>query len=231
METCEAMCKIMKELNIAIDGGKDSLSMAAKVKSSSSHEVVKSPGTLVVSAYAPVPDIRQKVTPEIQYTNTSLVYVNVSGSSQYRIGGSAFTQVYKQLGNDCPDIENASLLKSCFNIVQQLIKNKICLAGHDVSDGGLIVCLLEMAFVSNLGLDVNIQSSGNNPLNVLFAEECGVVIEVVKEHLGSVLDQFKSHGISAQAVGNAIQQDLIRISVDGQLLVNVRNFIKVSTKN
>ena len=69
VETCQAMCRVMNELHIGIDGGKDSLSMAAKVKLTNGHEVVKSPGTLVISAYAPVPDIRLKVTPELKIDN------------------------------------------------------------------------------------------------------------------------------------------------------------------
>uniref|UniRef100_T1GF08 FGAR-AT PurM N-terminal-like domain-containing protein n=1 Tax=Megaselia scalaris TaxID=36166 RepID=T1GF08_MEGSC len=52
----------MKELNIAIDGGKDSLSMAARVKG----ETIKSPGTLVISTYAPCPDVRVKITPDLK---------------------------------------------------------------------------------------------------------------------------------------------------------------------
>lgn len=220
----------MKELNIAIDGGKDSLSMAAKVKNTNGHEVVKSPGTLVISAYAPVPDIRQKVTPELQSNNTSLVYVNVSGRNKYSLGGSAFAQVHKQLGDDCPDIHDSKHLKNCFNIVQKLIRKQICTAGHDVSDGGLVVCLLEMAFVSNVGLNVNIQSFGNNPLNVLFAEECGVVIEVYDKHLSSVLEEFKSNEIQAQAIGKATAQDVIQIHVDNQLVVNVSLSLFVCAK-
>lgn len=39
-EACKAMCEVMSELGVAIDGGKDSLSMAARV----GKETVKAPG-------------------------------------------------------------------------------------------------------------------------------------------------------------------------------------------
>lgn len=54
-DACKAMCDLMSQLNIAIDGGKDSLSMAARVEK----DTVKAPGTLVVSTYAPCPDVRK----------------------------------------------------------------------------------------------------------------------------------------------------------------------------
>ncbi|KAH9424854.1 hypothetical protein DERP_012341 [Dermatophagoides pteronyssinus] len=219
VRTCEAMCEFMKQINIGIDGGKDSLSMAAKVKLPSGSEIVKSPGTLVISAYAPVPDIRIKVTPELKIDDCSLIYVKLNGNDKFRLGGSALAQVYKQLGNDCPDMENPSHLKNGFGIVQKLIKNKICTAGHDVSDGGLIVCLLEMAFVTDCGLDVDIPSFGQDPLNVFFAEECAVIIEVRNEFVESALNEFKSCDIIAHKIGKAIRKKDVVIRYDNTVMI------------
>lgn len=222
VDTCQAMCQLMSELNIAIDGGKDSLSMAAKVKKSNGSEIVKSPGTLVISAYAPVPDIRVKVTPVMKITDSSLVYLNLSGGSKYRLGGSALAQVFGQLGNNCPDIDNSQALKTGFNLVQRLIKEGVCSAGHDVSDGGLLVTLLEMAFATDCGLELNIPSLGHNPLEVLFAEECGVVIEVANSKLHYVAGEFKKQGIEPIVVGKAVAGDhKVTIRVDGNLVVEV----------
>lgn len=225
VRTCESMCEFMKQLNIGIDGGKDSLSMAAKVKHANGTEIVKSPGTLVISAYAPVPDIRLKVTPELKISDCGLIFVKLNGTNQFRLGGSALAQVNKQLGNDCPDIENANHLKNCFKIVQKLIKNKICTSGHDISDGGLIVCLLEMAFVSDCGLDVNIPSFNNNALNVLFAEECGIIMEVKNDSIKTVLNELKTFDIDAHYLGQATNNKEIIIRYDNQILISVRFLI------
>ena len=219
VQTCEAMVQIMRDLNIAIDGGKDSLSMAAKVKDASGgNEVVKSPGTLVISAYAPVPDIRVKVTPEMS-GESSLVYVNLSGVKKFRLGGSALAQVCGQLGDVCPDIDNSTHLKKGFNLVQDLIREKIVTAGHDVSDGGLITALLEMAFVSNMGLSIDVDALGHDAISALFAEEAGVVIEVKKEQISSVMERFRAAGLNAQIVGKPINKNDVEIRVDGQLLI------------
>lgn len=228
VETCQAMVGLMKQLNIAIDGGKDSLSMAAKVKTAGGSEVVKSPGTLVISAYAPVPDIRVKVTPVMKANGTtgshSLVYANLSGSGSHRLGGSAFAQVMQQVGDSCPDIDSAQQLKSCFNIVQSLIKEGVCTAGHDVSDGGLVTCLLEMAFATNCGLKVDIKGGkkGVPVFNVLFAEEAGVVVELRNDGLEAAMQQFKAAGVDAQVVGAAVPENSVLIAVDGVVQIKVR---------
>lgn len=52
----------MIELGIAIDGGKDSLSMAAKAAG----ETVMAPGNLVFSTYVTCPDVTLTVTPDLK---------------------------------------------------------------------------------------------------------------------------------------------------------------------
>ena len=216
------MCRVMNQLGIGIDGGKDSLSMAAKVKLHSGNEVVKSPGTLVVSAYAPVPDIRVKVTPELVAQQTKLVYINLSGGNKLRIGASALAQVFGQVGDQSPDLDEPQLLKDCFYLVQDFIRKGICTAGHDISDGGLITCLLEMAFATNCGLEADIRSEGNTEFEVLFAEECGVVIEVKESYLTKVLDDFKAVNIGAQVVGSGLHdQDSVVVKIDGKTVIQV----------
>ena len=151
---------ILLELGIAIDGGKDSLSMAAKVvRASGNTEVVKSPGTLVISAYAACPDITKLMTPDIKRPGDSrLLYIDL-GEGKYRLGGSALAQVYGQIGNESPDVDNPGLLSRVFRVVQELISEDLVLSGHDRSDGGLITAFLEMAFAGNCGIDVNLHGT------------------------------------------------------------------------
>jgi phosphoribosylformylglycinamidine synthase len=212
----------MNELHIGIDGGKDSLSMAAKVKLTNGHEVVKSPGTLVISAYAPVPDIRLKVTPELKIDNCKLLLIPLSGNQRYRVGASALAQVFGQVGDESPDLDRPELLRDCFNLVQLYIKSGICTAGHDISDGGLITCLLEMAFATNCGIEVNIISKTNTNIELLFAEECGIIIEIQESSLSSVLTDFKTIGIEPQVIGNGLEnQDLIVININNETVLKV----------
>ncbi|MCG2814252.1 MAG: AIR synthase-related protein, partial [Thermodesulfovibrionales bacterium] len=154
-----ALRDIMLELGIAIDGGKDSLSMAAKVVSKDKMETVKSPGTLVISAYATCPDITKVITPDIKKPGKSrLLFIDL-GNNRNRLGGTSLAQVYNQIGDESPDVDDPKLLKRTFNSVQELISKDLILSGHDRSDGGLITTILEMAFSGNCGIEVNLDSA------------------------------------------------------------------------
>ena len=150
-----ALRDIMLELGIAIDGGKDSLSMAAKVTDKNKQtETVKSPGTLVISAYATCPDITKVITPDVKQPGKSrLLFIDI-GNNRNRLGGTSLAQVYNQIGNESPDVDDPKLLKKAFNAVQKLISDNLIIAGHDRSDGGLITTLLEMAFAGNCGMEI-----------------------------------------------------------------------------
>lgn len=208
---CKAMCEMMKELNIAVDGGKDSLSMAARVGS----ETVKSPGTLVISTYAPCPDVRIRVTPDLKAPSNNeegdLIWINIDG--KFRLGASALAQAFMQQGNDSPDIENFEALKKAFNVTQKLLSENLLLSGHDISEGGLVVALLEMAIAGMCGIKVDLKDAMNfyglkensieNVLKVLFAEECGWILECKHENLNQVLSEFKANKINALHVGKS----------------------------
>ncbi|MCD4694404.1 phosphoribosylformylglycinamidine synthase, partial [bacterium] len=140
---------LMVNLGIAIDGGKDSLSMAAKVEG----KIVKSPGELTVSTYVTVPDINKVITPDIKEAGESCLWFVDLGNGKNRLGGTAFAQVLKQIGDESPDLDNPDIFKKSFNVIQKLIDSNLILAGHDRSDGGLITALLEMAFAGNCGFE------------------------------------------------------------------------------
>jgi len=229
-----ALRDVMIELGIAIDGGKDSLSMAAMVVDSSGKtEIVKAPGTLVISAYAICPDSTKIVTPDIKMPGESkLLYIDL-GLGRYRIGGTALAHVYGQIGNESPDLDDPQLLKRTFNAVQRLITEDLILSGHDRSDGGLITTILEMAFGGNCGVDVNIEdekmrrdevlnSSSSQLLNfltsvisLLFSEELGVVIEYLSKNEDAITGILKDNGIPYQIIGNTTLEKKIDISING----------------
>ncbi|XP_039478859.2 phosphoribosylformylglycinamidine synthase [Drosophila santomea] len=212
-DACKELCQILEELHIAIDGGKDSLSMAAKVGG----ETIKSPGTLVISTYAPCPDVRLKVTPDLKGpgagSKTSLLWINLENSA--RLGGSALAQAYAQQGKEAPNLTRSDLLGKAFAVTQSLLGEGLLQAGHDVSDGGLLVCLLEMAIGGLSGLKVDLSEplaklknfdkvveKLNRPeLALLFAEECGWVVEVLDTDLERVRSSYEKAGVPNYYLG------------------------------
>jgi phosphoribosylformylglycinamidine synthase len=227
-----AMRDLMIELGIAIDGGKDSISMAAMViDSSGKREIVKSPGSLVISAYVTCPDITKVISPDIKRPGESrLLYIDL-GKGKYRIGGTALAHVYGQIGNESPDLDDPQLLKRIFNSMQRFISESLILSGHDRSDGGLITMLLEMAFGGNCGIKINIEvkkirSSENKKshlhnisksqlLSLLFSEEPGMVIEYLPENEDKITVNLKDNEIPYQIIGNTIVENEINISING----------------
>ena len=242
-----AMRDIMLELGIAVDGGKDSLSMASRVMHPSGEtETVKSPGTLVISAYATCPDIEKVVTPDLKMPGKSrLIFIDL-GLGKNRLGGSALAHCYKQIGDESPDVDNAQILKDAFNAVQLLIDKELILSGHDRSDGGFITTLLEMAFSGNCGIEINIGSQNTeqrakskehgtwnkeprtqNPeprtqiggiFSILFSEELGLAIEYLSDKEGEVTSILKNFSVSYQIVGRSLSEKKIRIGFNDALI-------------
>ena len=212
-----AMRDLMVELDIAIDGGKDSLSMANKVGS----EIVKSPGELTVSAYAPMHDIEKVITPDIKRSGNSKIWFIDLGKLKYRLGGSAFAQTLSQIGNESPDIENAELLKNLFLAVQELIQKDLVLSGHDRSDGGLITTLLEMAFAGNCGLEIN-SNANTNSLSYYFNEELGYAMEIDQQKTDGFLKIIKKHGLEDLTfkLGASTKEKTIKISHNDKEILN-----------
>lgn len=230
-----AMRDLMIELGIAIDGGKDSLSMAARVTDPSGDtETVKSPGTLVISAYAPCPEITKVATPDIKRPGSSKLLLIDLGGGRDRLGGSALAQCFGQVGDGSPDVEDAALLKRSFSAVQMLISQGLVLAGHDRSDGGLITTLLEMAFSGNCGLEIDLTPptpplakggseggvsltkaavSGMDVLAPLFSEELGLVIEYLPGHEDQISSSLKEAGVPFSVIGHAISEKRVVVSL------------------
>jgi len=220
-DACEALRDSLLALGAGIDGGKDSLSMAAKC----GDEVVKAPGELTLTCYVTCPDVTKTVTPDLKCTGgTSKLFFIHLGGDNARLGGSALAQVYGQIGNESPDMENFTPLKQCFITTQKLISEGKLLAGHDRSDGGLAITLMEMAFAGNCSIEVNVPETcdGAGEIGTLFNEEAGIVVEVANEDADYVLQSYKGANVPCVEIGTASSGgDSIKISVgDGAPCIN-----------
>ncbi|XP_008781955.1 probable phosphoribosylformylglycinamidine synthase, chloroplastic/mitochondrial [Phoenix dactylifera] len=206
-----ALSESMIELGIAIDGGKDSLSMAAHAGG----EVVKAPGNLVISAYVTCPDITLTVTPDLKLgDNGVLLHIDLAKGKR-RLGGSALLQAFDQIGDECPDVDDVPYLKKAFEAVQELLGRRLISAGHDISDGGILVCILEMAFAGNCGVQLNLTSRGESLLHLLFAEELGFIFEVSMQNVDLIRQNLEAAGVFAELVGKVTTTPMIELSVDG----------------
>jgi phosphoribosylformylglycinamidine synthase len=182
-------------LGIAIPVGKDSLSMRTAWQDEGTAKIVTSPVSLIVSAFAPVGDVRRTLTPLLELAGeTRLLSVDL-GLGRNRLGGSILLQVYGELGDEPPDVVDAALLRGFHAALTEARAAALLLAYHDRSDGGLLATLAEMAFASHCGLDI--QLPDGDFLGQLFAEELGAVLQVRAADVEQVAAIFERHGLAA----------------------------------
>eukprot|EP00518_Triparma_eleuthera_P019398 CAMPEP_0197563318 /NCGR_PEP_ID=MMETSP1320-20131121/28510_1 /TAXON_ID=91990 /ORGANISM="Bolidomonas sp., Strain RCC2347" /LENGTH=1302 /DNA_ID=CAMNT_0043125113 /DNA_START=89 /DNA_END=3994 /DNA_ORIENTATION=+ len=216
-DACVALKAALVELGVGIDGGKDSLSMAAKV----GKEVVKAPGELTLTCYVNSPDIRLSVTPDLKpEVGSEILFVPCGDVGKARVGGTILAQCYGQVGDETPDIESFKVLKAAVVATQALMTEKKILAGHDRSDGGLAVTLLEMAFAGNCGLDIDVPDTAKaGAVACLFNEEAGFVVQVSKDHAAGVKAAYESAGVPCFAIGTTADS-AVTVKVDGAVHIS-----------
>lgn len=227
MELCPA-------LGIAVPVGKDSMSMRTAWQEDGEDKSVTSPLTLNITGFAPVVDAMRTLTPQIslEQDESDLLLIDL-GAGQNRLGGSALAQVYGQVGNECPDLDDPEDLKAFFSVIQGLNADGKLLAYHDRSDGGLIVTLLEMAFAAHAGLEIKLDWLVDEPSrasSALFSEELGAVIQVNRAHTEEVLAQFAAAGIeTCGVIARPRFDDQIRITLfEEPLLETTRQLMQRS---
>jgi phosphoribosylformylglycinamidine synthase len=238
--------ELCPQLGISIPVGKDSMSMktsweeADKNTGATLRKEVTAPLSLIITAFSNVNEVRKTLTPQLRTDcgETELILIDL-GRGRNRLGGSALAQVFKQVGDEAPNIdgrEGADKLKALFAAIQLLNQKNKVLAYHDRSDGGLFVTLCEMAFAGHTGLTINLdqlcfdaqcndidgselrpEKSGGRfqerLLAVLFNEELGAVLQIKIEHhpeVMQVLTQASLRDVSF-VIGQLNQVDEIRL--------------------
>ena len=202
-------------LGISIPVGKDSMSMKTVWNDDGKDKAVTSPISLVVTAFANTPDARKTLTPQLcTDVDSSLILIDL-GNGKNRMGGSSLAQVYAQIGDTAPDVDNPEQLKAFFTEIQRLNAENKILAYHDRSDGGLLTTLCEMAFAGRCGIEVNICALAGDAIEALFNEELGAVIQVRAIDAEAILAQINQN-LSGHLIGAVTQNNQINITQNGK---------------
>lgn len=222
------------KLGVGIPVGKDSMSMSMKWGEKNQ---VTAPLSLIITAFAPVDNVEMTWTPELQVLQgeeTVLVFVDLA-REQKRMGGSAVAQVYNQLGNESPDVVEATDLKAFFNALQYLKKTHpdVVLAYHDRSDGGLFTTVAEMAFAGRCGVEITLDPyESKDAIRGLFNEELGAVVQVRTRDLGRLTESFTHVGFPTQylhSIGRVTGRDCqsINVTLGGEVVyANTRGAVQ-----
>ena len=229
--------ELCPELELGIPVGKDSLSMQAQWQAGGEARKSVSPVSLVVTAFAPVMDVRRQLTPLLDREAGSELWLIGLGGGRQRMGGSVLAQchphandgaVLPAFGGDVPDLDEPQRLRSLFELVGEARADGMLLAYHDRSDGGVFASLCEMAFASRVGLDIRLDGWGDgridDPLRVLFNEELGAVVQVAVEERAAFADMVARHGLieCAQRIAVPTSAATIRVLDSDRVLAEWR---------
>ncbi|NOX67604.1 MAG: phosphoribosylformylglycinamidine synthase [Gammaproteobacteria bacterium] len=214
--------ELCRELGIAIPVGKDSLSMRARWDDDKGERQVVAPVSLIVSAFAPVTDVRRHLTPELQHLDepSRLLLLDL-GAGANRMGGSCLAQTYGLMSGTTPDLDDAQRLKDFFATIQLLNRENLVLAYHDRSDGGLLVTVVEMMFAGRLGVSLQFDGTAQDVLTQLFNEELGAVIQVADSKLELVQTYLDDGGCHWSDLGPVVAEQTLTVSYADEVCLQI----------
>lgn len=149
---CEALYDMATSYAIPLTSGKDSMKndfRAGKRK-------ISVPPTVLYSMVAGIDDIRTTVTSEFKQDG-DLIYL--VGKTYNELGGSEFYRLFGELGANVPTVRKKEA-KRLYAKVMAAHDRRLLESCHDLSDGGLAVALAESAFGGDLGIAVELETSG-----------------------------------------------------------------------
>ena len=245
-DTVQAVSEFCISAGLSIPVGKDSLSMRTAWQDDAAgapvSKQVVAPLSLIATAFAPVQDIRNTLTPQLQLPDgveTELLLIDL-GNGRNRLGGSAFAQAYGAIGEHAPDVDPAQL-KAFFDTIQQLRRDGLLLAYHDRSDGGLFAAVCEMAFTARCGVSLILDTVcydaymndvdglekkpdtlkgrlGDRLFAGLFAEELGAVIQIRRADRTRITEALRAARLTYHFIGEPNDKDEIRLRRNAKLV-------------
>ena len=183
--------ELCPQLGLTIPVGKDSMSMKSSWRENDKDKSVTAPLSLIISAFSKTPDARLQMTPLLNRGVNSELYLVDLGLGKNRMGGSSLAQVFNQIGNTAPDLDDPVLFAKFFSIMNSFNEKNLVSAFHDRSDGGAFISLVEMAFASQCGLDISVSDLFTD----LFNEELGCIIQVSDNNKMTVLNELAKIGL------------------------------------
>ncbi|HZH44618.1 MAG TPA: phosphoribosylformylglycinamidine synthase [Lysobacter sp.] len=228
-------------LDLSIPVGKDSLSMQAQWRDADGEHKTVSPVSLIVSAFAPVRDVREQLTPLLSREGDTELWLIGLGAGRQRLGGSVLAQCHPEANGGAvwpafagvspdpddpavPDLDDPQRLRDFFELIRDAREAGLLRAYHDRSDGGAFAALCEMAFCSHLGLEISLDGWGEDPFRTLFNEELGAIVQIDADDRAAFADLIARHNLidCAQRIARPTTAPHVRVRKDGETLVEWR---------
>lgn len=224
-DAVRAASVVCQEMGLAIPVGKDSLSMKTTWEDDGEKKTVTSPVSLIVSAAAPVRDVRLSLTPQLRTDIGSVLVAIDLGCGKNRMAGSILSQVTQQFGSQTPDLDDPKKLQAFVKLVRKLTLAGCVLAYHDRADGGLLATAAEMMFAGHTGVRLDLTSMAKTSqvediIPALFNEELGAVLQIRADRIDEVHAAVKDADLAdcTHFVGEVTDGDALEIHAHGEKL-------------
>ena len=146
-EACRGLGETAKELRLPF--------MSGNVSLYNEHKTTSIPPTPEIMAVGIIEDIRKAVTSDLKAQKSKLYLVGQKTESH--LGGSEYYEHLGVSGGKVPQ-PDIQVLKQSMEAMLSAMDDQLVLSAHDVSEGGLAVCLSEMCIGGDIGAKVDVKN-------------------------------------------------------------------------
>jgi len=219
-EACRGLGDIARELKLPFMSGNVSFY----------NESIKTsvPPTPEIMGIGIVDDIRKCVTSDFK-SEGNFVYL-IGKKTEKEMGGSEYYKVMNVEGGIVPRA-NPKILKNCMKGLLSAIDKKLIESCHDVSEGGIAICLSEMAIGGNIGAEIDISKISidlRSDFKLFSESNTRWIVEVKKEKVKEFEKNLTKLKTPYLRIGKIIKDKLIIKDKDCNLIDhNINNLCKI----
>ncbi len=150
------------------------------------------------------------------------------GKTFGHIEQSCFLKEIYSLDEGLPPEINLLNEKNNGECVLKLIEKKLVLSAHDVSDGGLLIALAEMAMSSNYGAKIKKPKNLTNLFKYFFGEDqARYILEIEKKHCSKVEKILKDNNIYYENIGFTQKE---YFEIESELKISIKDLFKINNQ-
>jgi phosphoribosylformylglycinamidine synthase subunit PurL len=175
------------------------------------------PPTPAIGGIGLIPDIASMATLALKQDGDALILIGPEGG---HLGHSLYQELASGEYEGAPPPVDLAAERRAGDFVRGLIRSARVSAVHDISDGGLLVAVAEMALAGGLGVALDAAPEGRPAHAVWFGEDQGrYLVAATADEAARILQEAAKAGIPARRVGKAAG-DALKLPGEAPLLLS-----------